>query len=449
MIIEVKVPSPGESITEVQLASWLIKDGDVVERDAEIAEVDSDKATLTINAPEQGKISLKIQEGDTVNIGTVIATIDTSASGNGSVINDIGAPAAKKEPVAVITKDTKKEAAKVTTGEVGGGVEGEVEQEVKTDDPQTGKTHITPLARKMMEEKNLSSDEVIQQLGRKRVGKADIESMSTRSESATAPKAVKDEIDKATKEKATTGGGRDTERKKMSTLRLKLAQRLVSVKNETAMLTTFKEVNMSSIMVLRKKYNDKFKEKYGISVGFMSLFTKAVTIALQQFPQVNSIIDGEEIIYHNYVDVGIAVSSPKGLVVPVLRNTEMMSIADIELKVKELAEKARNNKISLDEMTGGTFTISNGGVFGSLLSTPILNPPQSAILGMHNIVDRPIALNGQVVIAPMMYVALSYDHRVIDGRESVSFLVKVKELLESPEIMFYEGKDPLKGLLGI
>lgn len=451
MIVEVKVPSPGESITEVQLASWLIKDGEVVERDAEIAEVDSDKATLTINAPEKGKITLKIEEGDTVNIGTVIATIDTSVSGNGSVSNDVGAPAAKKEPVAVVIEETKEEAAKVTTGEVEreveGDIEGEVDQEEKTADPQAGKTHITPLARKMMEEKNLSSDEVIQQLGRKRVGKADIESLSTRSESAIAPKAVKEP--KETQERVTTKGARDTERKKLSTLRLKLAQRLVSVKNETAMLTTFNEVNMSSIMELRKRYIDKFKEKYGVSVGFMSLFTKAVTIALQQFPQVNSIIDGEEIIYHNYVDVGIAVSSPKGLVVPVLRNTQMMSIADIELKVKELAEKASNNKISLDEMTGGTFTISNGGVFGSLLSTPILNPPQSAILGMHNIVDRPIALNGQVVIAPMMYVALSYDHRVIDGRESVSFLVKVKELLESPEIMFYEGKDPVKGLLGL
>lgn len=443
MIVEVKVPSPGESITEVQLASWLIKDGDVVERDAEIAEVDSDKATLTINAPEKGKIKLKIEEGDTVNIGTVIATIDTSITSNGSSGNNAAAPAPKKESEAKIADNSKKESSKEKTAEV------EEKQENNTAETQAGKAHITPLARKMMEERNLSSEEVIQQLGNRRVGKADIESMSTRGESATSNKEVKEVVDKVSQDKTTTKGTRDTERKKMSTLRLKLAQRLVSVKNETAMLTTFNEVNMSSIMALRKRYNDKFKEKYGISVGFMSLFTKAVTIALQHFPQVNSIIDGEEIIYHNYVDVGIAVSSPKGLVVPVLRNTETMSIADIELKVKELAEKARNNKISLDEMTGGTFTISNGGVFGSLLSTPILNPPQSAIIGMHNIVDRPIALNGQVVIAPMMYVALSYDHRVIDGRESVSFLVKVKELLESPEIMFYEGKDPLKGLLGI
>ncbi len=441
MIVEVKVPSPGESITEVQLATWLIKDGDVVERDAEIAEVDSDKATLTINAPEQGKIAIKIAEGDTVNIGTVIATIDTSFSSNG--------PEGTETPMSVSKKQPDVENISETKSGVAADASAKQIQEKEGDESGQNKTHITPLAKKMMEEKNLTRDEVILQLGRKRVGKADIESMSNKSEPAADPQVAEEEISKTIQETPVHKGTRETERKKMSTLRLKLSQRLVSVKNETAMLTTFNEVNMSNIMALRKKYNDKFKEKYGISVGFMSLFTKAVSIALQQFPQVNSIIDGEELIHHNYVDVGIAVSSPKGLVVPVLRNTELMSIAEIELKVKELAEKARNNKISLDEMTGGTFTISNGGVFGSLLSTPILNPPQSAILGMHNIVDRPIALNGQVVIAPMMYVALSYDHRVIDGRESVSFLVKVKELLENPEIMFYEGKDPLKGLLGL
>lgn len=428
MIIEVKVPSPGESITEVQLASWLVKDGEVVDRDSEIAEVDSDKATLTINAPDQGKITIKVQQGDTVNVGTVIATIDTAVNGSAKL------PTQKDEPAAIKSDATPapKEVAEIK------------EQKAGTEE----KTVITPLARKMMEERNLSSEEVLQQVGRKRVGKADIESISNSAkQEVTAP--VSDQKTKPATEQVSSPGGRNTERKKLSTLRAKLAQRLVSVKNETAMLTTFNEVNMSNIMEIRKKYNDKFKEKHGISLGFMSLFTKAVTIALRQFPQVNSIIDGDEMIYHDYVDVGIAVSSPKGLVVPVLRNTEIMSLAEIELKIKELADKARNNKISLEEMTGGTFTISNGGVFGSLLSTPILNPPQSAILGMHNIVERPIAVNGQVVIAPMMYVALSYDHRVIDGRESVSFLVKVKELLENPEIMFYEGKDPLKGLLGL
>jgi len=243
--------------------------------------------------------------------------------------------------------------------------------------------------------------------------------------------------------------GRETERKKMSTLRLKLAERLVSVKNETAMLTTFNEVNMTPIMKIRQQYKEPFKEKYGISLGFMSFFTKAVTVALQQFPQVNAQIDGDELVFHNYADIGVAVSTPKGLMVPVLRNAEQMSLADIELNIKELATKARDNKISLDDMKGGTFTITNGGVFGSMLSTPILNPPQSAILGMHNIVERPIAVNGIVEIHPIMYVALSYDHRVIDGRESVSFLVKVKEMLENPVKMMFAGSDPVSRLLGV
>lgn len=456
MIIEVKVPSPGESITEVQLASWLVKNGDFVEKDAEIAEIDSDKATLTINAAEPGIISLKVQQGDTIKVGALIATID-----------------------------------------------------IRNAETQM---RITPLARKIMEDNKLSDEEVIQQFGSKRVSKADIQSIAANVSNATRPKEptasatasalqqpsspvgpalqqpsspvepalqqraspdtsvshkpssltkptmqqpsslAEPTVQQPASHAATTisrTDNRTTERKKMSTLRLKLAHRLVSVKNETAMLTTFNEVNMSNIMALKEKYKEKFKEKYGVSLGFMSLFTKAVTIALHEFPQVNSIIDNDELIYHHYVDVGIAVSSPKGLVVPVVRNTELRSIANIEMTIKELTTKARNNMISLDEMTGGTFTISNGGVFGSLLSTPILNPPQSAILGMHNIVDRPIALNGQVVIAPMMYVALSYDHRVIDGRESVSFLVRVKELLENPEWMFYEGLDPIKGMLGL
>lgn len=429
MIIEVKVPSPGESITEVQLASWLVKDGEVVDRDAEIAEIDSDKATLTINAPEQGKVKIKIQEGETINVGTIIATIDTSAVVDGSTPNADGT-----EIKVEALNTTAKTEIKPTNVDV-----------IEPEAAPTEKTHITPLARKMMEERNLSSKEVIQQVGRKRVGKADIESIVT----PVVSQSYKPENEPTSGEDKVVKGNRDTERKKLSTLRLKLSQRLVSVKNETAMLTTFNEVNMSNIMAIRKKYNDKFKEKFGISLGFMSIFTKAATIALRQFPQVNSIIDGDELVYHNYVDIGIAVSSPKGLVVPVLRNTESMGLAEIELKIKELADKAKNNKISLEEMTGGTFTISNGGVFGSMLSTPILNPPQSAILGMHNIVERPIAVNGQVVIAPIMYLALSYDHRVIDGKESVSFLVKIKELLENPEIMFYEGKDPVKGLLGL
>lgn len=442
MIIEVKVPSPGESITEVQLASWLVADGDSVERDAEIAEVDSDKATLTINASESGVIKLMVSEGDTIAVGTIIASIDTES-----------AAAVTTGSAAVTTASATGEAANKSS-------------DISEDLPQTKKepsreNPITPLARKVMEERNLTDEQVRSLSSGKRIGKADVESISssitnkvTADQQKTVSEKSKDidkgsEVKEVKEEKKIEGGSRNTERKKLSMLRQKLSDRLVSVKNETAMLTTFNEVNMSAIMALKKKYNEKFKEKYGISIGFMSLFTKAVTIALKQFPQVNAIIDGDEMIYHDFVDVAIAVSSPKGLVVPVVRNTESLSIAEIELKIKELAEKARNNKISLEEMTGGTFTISNGGVFGSLLSTPILNPPQSAILGMHNIVERPIAQNGQVVIAPMMYLALSYDHRVIDGRESVSFLVKVKELLEQPEIMFYEGKDPVKGLLGL
>ncbi|HLN52479.1 MAG TPA: 2-oxoglutarate dehydrogenase complex dihydrolipoyllysine-residue succinyltransferase [Lentimicrobium sp.] len=451
MIIEVKVPSPGESITEVQLASWLVKDGDFVERDAEIAEIDSDKATLTINASDEGTISLKAAQGDTLKVGALIATIDSSAvqgkpSGDKSAagtVQQVPAGESVSQKTAVVTAEkplTSED--KMSAGQKTG--------EPKHTENSHAKAHITPLAKKMMEANNLTSEEVLQQVGNKKVGKADIESFTAGKGSKDKP-AIDGQAGQPGSDTSVRAGegNRTTERKKLSTLRLKLSQRLVSVKNETAMLTTFNEVNMSNIMEIRKKYNDKFKEKYGISLGFMSVFTKAVTIALQQFPQVNSIIDGEEIIYHDYVDVGIAVSSPKGLVVPVVRNSESLSIPEIELRIKELADKARNNKLSLDEMTGGTFTISNGGVFGSLLSTPILNPPQSAILGMHNIVERPIAQNGQVVIAPMMYLALSYDHRVIDGRESVTFLVKVKEMLENPATMFYEGKDPVKGILGL
>lgn len=285
-----------------------------------------------------------------------------------------------------------------------------------------------------MEEKNLSDADVLNHI---RITRKDIDEVRPLAEKASGLLST------------SWGGTRDQERKKLSTLRLKLADRLVSVKNQTAMLTTFNEVNMSAIMAMKKQYNDAFKQNYSVGIGFMSLFTKAVTIALGHFPQVNAMIDGDELIMSHYADIGIAVSAPKGLVVPVIRNAESLTLAELELKIKELAVKARENKITIEEMTGGTFTITNGGVFGSLLSTPILNPPQSAILGMHNIVERPIAQNGQVVIAPMMYVALSYDHRVIDGRESVSFLVKVKELLENPVKMLFNGDEPVKVLLGV
>ena len=428
MIFDVKVPSPGESVTEVQLASWLVKDGDFVERDAEIAEIDSDKATLTITAAEEGTIRLLVEAGETIKVGSVVARIDAAAAkpiiaakaATPSVetpvtAKPVEAPAKPEEPVKQVPVPT-------ATAE------------------EPANLHISPLARKLMDEKNITGNDILAYFSNLRISRADVEEVAAGKSAGVTPSAAP-----ALSPKGTRG----TERRKMTTLRLKLAQRLVSVKNETAMLTTFNEVNMSRIMEVRKKYNDKFKEKYGVAAGFMSFFTKAVTIALQQFPQVNAMIDGDELVYHDYADVGIAVSAPKGLVVPVVRNAENMSLAQLELKIKELAVKARDNKITLDDMTGGTFTITNGGVFGSMMSTPILNPPQSAILGMHNIIERPIAVNGQVVVAPMMYVALSYDHRVIDGRESVSFLVKVKDLLENPEKMLLDGMDPIQALMEV
>jgi 2-oxoglutarate dehydrogenase E2 component (dihydrolipoamide succinyltransferase) len=427
MIIEIKVPSPGESISEVQLASWLVNDGDFVEKDAEIAEIDSDKATLTVSAAEEGIIKLLAEAGDMIKVGSVVATIDSSAAKPAGTPK--AAPKADEKPVA--EKTTVADEVKTSSASV----------EKIADVAEDKNLHVSPLARRIMKEKEVTEGDILEYISKIRIGKADIEEVAS---AKSAPSSSKIAIPKTSK-----AGTRDSERKKLSTLRQKLAQRLVSVKNETAMLTTFNEVNMSRIMEVRKKYNEKFKEKHGISLGFMSLFTKAITIALKHYPQVNSMIDGDELITFDYADIGIAVSAPKGLVVPVVRNAESLSLAQIEVAIKELATKARDNKITLDEMTGGTFTITNGGVFGSMLSTPILNPPQSAILGMHNIIERPIALNGQVVIAPMMYVALSYDHRVIDGRESVSFLVKVKELLENPEKMLFEGSDPLQTLLEV
>jgi len=428
MIIDVKVPSPGESINEVQLASWLVKDGEYVEKDTEIAEIDSDKATLTINAAEEGILKILVEAGETIKVGAIVAQIDSSAIKPEK-------PVVAAIPVKVVAEKREESEVPVKKAET---VKPSVVQKKAAEEPAN--LHISPLARKLMEEKDITGNDILEYFSNLRISRADVEEVAQGKAGGAMPSA----------RKLPSGEGtREISRKKMTTLRLKLAQRLVSVKNETAMLTTFNEVNMSSIMDIRKKYNDKFKEKYGISAGFMSFFTKAVTIALKHFPQVNAMIDGDELVFHDYADIGIAVSAPKGLVVPVVRNAESLSLAQIELKIKELAVKARDNKITLDDMTGGTFTITNGGVFGSMMSTPILNPPQSAILGMHNIIERPVALNGQVVIAPMMYVALSYDHRVIDGRESVSFLVKVKELLENPEKMLFDGMDPAQALLDI
>jgi 2-oxoglutarate dehydrogenase E2 component (dihydrolipoamide succinyltransferase) len=433
MIIEIKVPSPGESISEVQLANWFFSSGDFVEKDAEIAEIDSDKATLTINAQEAGKINILVEAGETIEVGTVICTIDTE---------DQGAPKAEK-------KSEKQEAKRIKEDKK---TEKQPEPDKKpaTKEPapkdvQPAKStgmHISPLAKKMLEANNMSESDLVNFYKKLRISKDDVVQFMDDKSAIPAGQAAAPGI-------ASWGGDRETDRKKMSTLRLKLAERLVAVKNETAMLTTFNEVNMTPILQLRNKYKDAFKEKYGVSLGFMSFFTKAITEALQHFPQVNAQIDGNEIVYHNYVDIGIAVSAPKGLMVPVIRNAENMMLHEIEGAIKDLATKARNGKLTIEEMTGGTFTITNGGVFGSMLSTPIINPPQSAILGMHNIVERPIAVNGKVEIHPIMFVAVSYDHRIIDGRESVSFLVKVKEMLEDPTRMLFAGNDPAKSLLGI
>lgn len=413
MIIDIKIPSPGESISEVEIANWFVADGDIVEKDQDIAEIESDKATLTLVADEGGKIEILAQEGDTVEVASIACKIDTSFAGE--------APAPKEE-----TKPEEKE----ITEEVKTSPASKLEKSENFD-----KVKISPVAKKLMEENHLSVDDVI--LGLQRLTKKDIQSVVDHQKQAPVLSEPKAEI------------SREVARKKMTNLRKKLSQRLVSVKNETAMLTTFNEVDMSAVMALRKKHQKQFMETHDIKLGFMSFFTKAVSEALKAHPAVNSMIDGEEILTPDYADVAIAVQTPKGLMVPVIRNAESMGLAEIEKKLVELANKARSGKISLDEMTGGTFTITNGGVFGSLLSTPIINPPQSGILGMHNIVERPVAVNGKVEIRPMMYIALSYDHRVIDGKDSVGFLVKIKEMIENPHKMLFDGKDPDSMLLGL
>lgn len=400
MILEMKVPSPGESITEVEIATWLVEDGDYVEKDQPIAEVDSDKATLELPAEESGIITLKAEEGDAVEVGAVVCHIDMSAA------KPEGAASAKAETPAPEAKKTAP-----------------VKEEVKTN-YATGTP--SPAARKILDEKGISPSEV--------------------SGSGKDGRITKEDAVQAVPAMGTpAGGSRGSERKKLSMLRRKVAQRLVSVKNETAMLTTFNEVNMKPIFDLRAQYKEEFKVKHGVGLGFMSFFTLAVVRALKMYPDVNSMIDGDYKISHDFQDISIAVSGPKGLMVPVIRNAENLSFRGVESEVKRLALRARDGQITVDEMTGGTFTITNGGVFGSMMSTPIINPPQSGILGMHNIVERPMAVNGEVVILPMMYVALSYDHRIIDGRESVGFLVAVKEAIENP-IEILMNNDPKKAL---
>jgi 2-oxoglutarate dehydrogenase E2 component (dihydrolipoamide succinyltransferase) len=417
-ILEMKVPSPGESISEVEIATWLVEDGDYVEKDQAIAEVDSDKATLELPAEESGTITLKAEEGDVVKVGDVVCLIDTSAE------KPAGFEPTPTETVEV-KEEPKKEVAKET--------EPNVAPIKKSDSYAAGYPSIA--AKKIMNENNISANQINGTGKDGRITKQDVVAAMAAGFSTQATEGW--------------GGTRDVEVKKMSRLRRKIAERLVAVKNETAMLTTFNEVDMKPIMDIRAKYKKIFAEHHETNLGFMSFFTKAVTEALNLFPAVNAEIDGDNMIYHNYADIGIAVSSPKGLMVPVVRNAEQMSLAEIERDIKRLAIKARDGKITPDEMTGGTFTITNGGVFGSMMSTPIINPPQSAILGMHNIVQRPIAIDGKVVVRPMMYLALSYDHRIIDGKESVSFLVKVKEMLENPEKMLFGAKDPIEVLLGL
>ena len=425
MIVEVKVPSPGESINEVQIARWLKADGDYVEKDEEIAEIDSDKATLTIAAEQSGTIKILSPEGETIPVGTVVASIDTE-----------GAATAPQSKLATSeTATAKAPAPEKAPAEEKAPVE---EKKEGADSKSYASGVPSPAAAKIIAESGIKTSDV------KGTGKDGRITKGDAMDAASAPKPTADAVDKTADPLS-----RNIRNEKMSMLRKKLSQRLVAVKNETAMLTTFNEVDMSAIMDIRKLHKDKFKEKHGVGLGFMSFFTKAVCVALQDFPAVNGSIEGEEMIFHDYCDIGIAVSAPKGLMVPVIRNAESLSLAEIESAIVALATKARDGKLSLDEMTGGTFTITNGGVFGSMLSTPIINPPQSAILGMHNIVERPMAVNGKVEIRPIMYVALSYDHRIIDGRESVGFLVKVKQLLEDPIKMLYGGADPVKQLLKI
>jgi 2-oxoglutarate dehydrogenase E2 component (dihydrolipoamide succinyltransferase) len=426
-IVELKIPSPGESITEVVIARWVKNNGDVVEKDEVLAEIDSDKATLTLNAEEAGKIEVLAAEGETVKVGQVVVKIDTSVK-----------PEAKAKTE--VKTEAKVESKADVSASPSAGVKSAPVQEKKAETPSA--TYAigvpSPAAGKLMAENGVASGQISGSGKGGRITKQDV--MAALSNGLPTAAAV---ISNSWQ------GGRDKEKVKMTSLRKTVAKRLVAVKNETAMLTTFNEVDMSGIYAIRAKYKDKFKEIYGSNIGFMSFFTKAVTEALYHFPAVNAMIDGEEIIYNKYCDIGIAVSAPKGLMVPVLRNAELMSLAQIESGIKELAVKARDGKLTIPDMEGGTFTITNGGVFGSMMSTPIINPPQSAILGMHNVVERPMAVNGQVLIRPMMYVALSYDHRIIDGRESVGFLVKVKEMLENPSRMLFGGKNPEEVLLGL
>ncbi len=433
MIIEVKIPSPGESINEVELATWTVKTGDLVKRDQELALIESDKATLPLIAPEAGKIEILIPEGEMAKVDAVACKIDTSVE---VPVEDTTDPDVVDEKIEDEKKEVRKKEVKAEAkGDAGSepvGADSEM-KETSKDSDNLSQVRTTPLARKMMEAEKINVDDIIN--GLRRISSDDVNTVLSKGK----------EISRLSGKPSE----RTIEREKMSQLRKHLSRRLVQAKNETAMLTTFNEVDMQNLMNLRKKHQPAFVKKYGYKIGLISFFLKASALALKLHPKINSQMDGEEILHPSYVDISVAVQSPKGLMVPVIRNVDTLSLAEIESELKRLADKALASRISMDEMTGGTFTLTNGGVFGSMMSTPLINPPQSAIIGMHNIVDRPIAVNGQVQIRPMMYIALSYDHRIIDGKNAVSFLVDVKKMIENPTSMLHGGIDEEKKLLNL
>jgi 2-oxoglutarate dehydrogenase E2 component (dihydrolipoamide succinyltransferase) len=424
MALEIKIPSPGESITEVELASWFVEDGALVTKNQELGEIESEKATLPLIAEHSGKLTIMVKEGETVTVGQVVASIDTSV----------------EVPEEVTPATEQKKTDTTESPEKSAPVKDPVPAPIPAPDSISihGPDHITakvtPVARQMMEKEGLSVEDVIN--GLRKINASDVQK-------------VIQHLGNSAQYPQKQVASREEERSKMSQLRKKISQRLVAVKNETAMLTTFNEADMSAIMDIRKKNQEKFVEKYDIKLGFMSFFVKAVTESLRQFPAVNSYLDGDEVVYPKFCDIGIAVQTEKGLMVPIIRNAEVLGLAQLEKQIAELATKARKARLGIDEMTGGTFTISNGGIYGSMLSTPILNPPQSGILGMHNILERPVAKNGKVEIRPMMYLALSYDHRVIDGKDSVGFLKSVKEFIEEPSKMIFGAQSPDQVLLEI
>lgn len=424
MLTEVKIPSPGESITVVEIARWMVKNDEMVEKNQEIGEIESEKATLPLIAPASGKIHILVEAGNTVPIGALVATIDTSYQNQKENEEENKMKTDKGKFDTILRDITSHQELKAVS---------ETQPREKTTDQQLEKVIITPLARKKMEEHGLEVHDILR--SKTRITRDEVENILQQKSFSSSGNAQKVE--------------RTENRVKMSALRKKLTERLVAGKNQTAMLTTFNEADMSALINLRERYQKQFTEKYQIKIGYMAFFAKAVVVALQDFTMIQAMIDGDELVIPNFCDIGIAVQTNKGLMVPVIRNAHLMSIPQLEIEIQKVAEKARHYKLTIEEMSGGTFTITNGGVFGSLLSTPLLNPPQSAILGMHSIVKRPVAVNDQVVIRPMMYLALSYDHRVIDGKQSVGFLLKIKTLIENPLLLIARGKSPEEILLGI